>query len=87
MCYKSTVPQLCSDHGENNGLTDGNYFLLCFTSFKLLRENFKTINEVEEWGLMQIHLDSMGKMDKELQQPPLVFHDLVVGYMDNFNSH
>jgi len=35
---------------------------------------------------MQIHLDSMGKMDKELQQPPLVFHDPVVGYMDNLTT-
>jgi hypothetical protein len=75
-----------SEHGENNGLTDGNYLPLCFASFKLLRENFETINEVEKCGLMQSHLDSMGKIDNELQKSPLVFHDPVVDYIEDINS-
>jgi hypothetical protein len=49
-----------------------------------LRENFK---EAKEYGMMQSHLDSMGKINNELQQSPLVFHDPVADYMEGFNSH
>jgi hypothetical protein len=75
------------EYDENCESIEGNSLPLCFVSFKLLRENFETINEVEEYGLMQSHLDSMGKIDNELQQSPLVFHDPVVDYMEGFNSH
>jgi len=36
---------------------------------------------------MQSHLDLMGKINNELQQSPLIFHDPVADYMEGFNSH
>jgi hypothetical protein len=37
--------------------------------------------------MMQSHLDSMGKINNELKQSHLVFHDPVVDYIEGFNSH
>jgi hypothetical protein len=50
--------------------TEGNSFPLCFSSFKLLKENAKIIIETKENMLMPNHTDPLRQFDKELQ--PLV---------------
>jgi hypothetical protein len=65
---------------------DENSLPLCFASFKLLKENFETINEVEECGLMQRHLGSFEQIDSKMQQSSRMFDDPVVDYMEGFNS-
>jgi len=69
-----------NEHEKNSKFANENFLSLRFSSFKLLRENFK---EEKEYGL----LDSMGKINNELQQSPLVFHDPIADYMEGFNNH
>jgi hypothetical protein len=46
---------------------EGNSLPLCFSSFKLLKENSKVIIEGKECVLMPSHTDSLEQTDKELQ--------------------
>ena len=36
--------------------------------------------------MIQNHLDSMGKIDNELQQSHFVFHDPIADYIEGLNS-
>jgi hypothetical protein len=75
---------LIYDNNVESG--DGNSLPLLFVSFKLLKENFETINEFEECGMMQRNLGSFEQIDSKMQQYSCMFDDPIVDYMEGFNS-
>jgi len=72
---------------EEKGESTQNYsFPLCFSSFDFPNKNFKIVIEIEECGMMQSHIESMGKIDNEFQWSRLVFHDPVANYIESLHS-
>jgi hypothetical protein len=68
-CNESNQPTYHNykeEYEESIDSTEGNSLPLCFSSFKLLKENLKIIIEAEECVLMQNHIDSWEKIDKKL---------------------
>jgi hypothetical protein len=74
------------EYEESTKSTEGNSLPLCFSSFKLLKENFKIITEAKECVLMPNHTDSLEQIDKKLQQSSHVFDDPVTCYTKGFIS-
>jgi hypothetical protein len=67
---ESNQPTYHSYKEESTESAEGNSLPLCFSSFKLLKENSKIIIEAKECVLMPNHTDSLEQIDKKLQ--PLV---------------
>jgi hypothetical protein len=81
-CNESNQPTYHSYKEESNESIEGNYLPLCFSSFKLLKENPKIIIEENECVLMPNHIDSLKKIDKKLQQSSHVFDDPGTCYIE-----
>jgi len=62
---------------------EGNSLPLCFSSFKLLKENFKIINEAEKIELEQSHTNQDFEIINH-QQYFHVFNDPTTYYMEDF---
>jgi hypothetical protein len=52
---KPTYHSYNKEHEENSEFADENSLTLCFFSFKLPKENFEIVTEVEEGELIQNH--------------------------------
>jgi hypothetical protein len=68
-CNESNQPTYHSykeEYEESVKSTEGNSLPLFFSSFKLLKENFKIITEAKECVLMPNHTNSLEKIDKKL---------------------
>jgi hypothetical protein len=77
-CSERNQPTYHSYKEESTETAEGNSLPLCFSSFKLLKENAKIIIEAKECVLMPNHTDSLKQIDKKLQQYSHVFDDLLL---------
>jgi hypothetical protein len=85
-CKENNQPTYHSYKEESIESTEGNSLPLCFSSFKLLKENSKIIIEAKECVLMPNHTNSLEKIDKKLQQSSHVFDDPVTCYVEGLVS-
>jgi hypothetical protein len=85
-CNESNQPTYHSYKEESMESAEGNSLPLCFSAFKLLKENSKIIIEANECVLMPNHIDSLAQIDKILQQSSYVFDDPVTCYVENLVS-
>jgi hypothetical protein len=71
---------------ESTESAEGNSLPLCFSSFKLLKENPEIIIEEKECVLMPNHTDSLEQIDKILQQYPHMSDDPVTCCVEDIAS-
>lgn len=75
------------EYEENSELVEGNPLPLFFSSFELLKEDFKIINKTECKSMQNHHsLLEQAHNNINWQQPSQVFNDLVADYMEDFSS-
>jgi hypothetical protein len=85
-CNERNQPTYHSYKEESMESAEGNSLPLCFSAFKLLKENYKTIIEARECALMPNHTDSLKKVDKKLQQSSHVFDNPGTYYIEGLVS-
>jgi hypothetical protein len=85
-CNESNQPTYHSYKEESIESAEGNSLPLCFSSFKLLKENSKIIIEANECVLRPNLTDSLEQIDKILQQSSHVVDDPITCYVEGLVS-